>query len=234
VAQPTTANEIVVATHGRSIWILDVNTLRQLAPPATTSSTATSTATTGDPKASPPRRVSQPFQEPVTLFAPAPVVRWKLETGRLSPYSRDVRKFVGENPVRGAVFDYLLTRAAKTISLKVTDINGNTLRDFRNLATEPGFHRVTWNLSASGGTGRTGRGAGLGVAIPAGTYRVVLTVDGKDYSQPLIVENDPKADPRAIISFDIPIPTFEDEEEEEHRRDHEDDDQQDHQETHDM
>jgi hypothetical protein len=137
-----------------------------------------------------------------------------------------VRKFVGENPVRGAVIDYLLTRPAKTISLKVTDISGNTLRDFRNLSAEPGFHRVTWNLSASSGTGRTGRGAGLGVAIPAGTYRVVLTVDGKDYSQPLIVENDPKADPRAIISFDLPTPNFEEEEEEERnpRKYDEDDD----------
>ena len=233
VAQPTTANEIVVATHGRSVWILDVTTLRQLAPAATTSA-ATSASTIGDTATSPSQPSSRPFQEPVTLFAPAPVVRWKLETGRLSPYSREARKFVGENPVRGAVFDYLLTRPAKTISLKVTDVTGNTLRDFRNLATEPGFHRVTWNLSASGGTGRTGRGAGLGVAIPAGTYRVVLTVDGKDYSQPLIVENDPKADPRAIISFDSPIPNVEEEEHEGHRQDHEADDQQEHKETHDI
>ncbi|GIW84550.1 MAG: hypothetical protein KatS3mg107_0210 [Gemmataceae bacterium] len=210
VAQPTTASEIVVATHGRSIWVLDVTTLRQLAPPASTSAASATSSTTRVA-----RPISQPFQEPATLFAPAPVVRWKLETGRLSPYSREVRKFVGENPVRGAVIDYLLTRPAKTISLKVTDISGNTLRDFRNLSAEPGFHRVTWNLSASSGTGRTGRGAGLGVAIPAGTYRVVLTVDGKDYSQPLIVENDPKADPRAIISFDLPTPHFEEEEEEE-------------------
>ncbi len=31
-AQPTTANEIVAATHGRSLWVLDVTTLRQMKP----------------------------------------------------------------------------------------------------------------------------------------------------------------------------------------------------------
>ena len=30
VAQPTTASEIVVATHGRSVWVVDVNSLRQM------------------------------------------------------------------------------------------------------------------------------------------------------------------------------------------------------------
>ncbi|MCS7021414.1 MAG: PDZ domain-containing protein [Gemmataceae bacterium] len=198
VAQPTTANEIVVATHGRSVWVLDVTTLRQLAPPAT------GAASTG----------LKAFQEPATLFAPPTVIRWKLETGRASPYSREVRKFSGENPTRGVVFDYLLTKPAKSISLKVTDVTGNTVREFRNLSAEAGFHRVSWNLSASGGTGRTGRVAGLGVAIPAGTYRVVLTVDGKELSQPLLVENDPKADPKAIISFDTPNPDWEEDEDE--------------------
>jgi len=33
IAQPTTANEIVVGTHGRSIWVLDVSALRQLTLP---------------------------------------------------------------------------------------------------------------------------------------------------------------------------------------------------------
>ncbi|MDW8243028.1 MAG: hypothetical protein RMJ88_07425 [Thermogemmata sp.] len=46
------------------------------------------------------------------------------------------------------------------------------------------------------------------------TYRVVLTVDGKELSQPLVVENDPKADPKAIISFDLPNPTWEEQEDE--------------------
>lgn len=208
VAQPSTASEIVVATHGRSIWVLDVATLRQLAEPA--SATA-------------PAAAHKAFQEPATLFAPPNVVRWKLEIGRISPYSRDVRKFVGENPVRGVIFDYLLTKPAKNINLKVTDATGNTLREFRNLSSEAGFHRVPWNLSASGGGGRVGRGAGLGVAIPAGTYRIVLTVDGKEYIQPLVVENDPKADPRAVISFDLPDPDEYEEEEEDRHRQEEDD-----------
>ena len=42
--------------------------------------------------------------------------------------------------------------------------------------------------------------------MPAGGYRVTLTVDGKEYTQALVVENDPKADPKAIISFEFSRP----------------------------
>jgi hypothetical protein len=41
---------------------------------------------------------------------------------------------------------------------------------------------------------------------------VVLTVDGKEYTQALLVENDPKADPRAIITFDLKVPGGDDDE----------------------
>ena len=51
--------------------------------------------------------------------------------------------------------------------------------------------------------------------VPAGGYRVTLTVDGKEYTQSLVVENDPKADPKAIISFDLTVPGGEEEEDEE-------------------
>jgi hypothetical protein len=36
--------------------------------------------------------------------------------------------------------------------------------------------------------------------VPAGEYRVVLTVDGKEFVQKIGVENDPNADPKAIIT----------------------------------
>jgi hypothetical protein len=42
--------------------------------------------------------------------------------------------------------------------------------------------------------------------VPAGGYRVTLTVDGKEYTQALHVENDPKADPKAIITLDLRVP----------------------------
>jgi len=179
IAQPTTANEVVVGTHGRSVWILDVASLRQL--PARTEKVDGADKTT------------DPLKEPVTLFAPAPATRWKLEVGRESPYSMNVRKFYGTNPDRRASLDYLLTRPAKELTLKVVDVGGKLVRDFRSAPKEAGFHRQPWDLTRAG----TGGGSAL---VPAGAYRVVLTADGKEYAQTVTVENDPHADPKAVIT----------------------------------
>ncbi|AWM41699.1 Xyloglucanase Xgh74A precursor [Gemmata obscuriglobus] len=160
VAQPTTASEIVVATHGRSVWVLDVASLRQMKPEA--------------------------LAAPATLFAPAPVTRWQFGPGSF-PYSRDVRKFYGTNPAPGGSIEYLLTKPAKDVSLKVLDVNNKVVREFRGPPAAAGFHKLTW-------------------APPrAGAYRVVLTADGKEYAQMAVVENDPNADPKAVIT-DAPQP----------------------------
>jgi hypothetical protein len=104
VAQPTTASEIAIATHGRGIWILDVASVRQLTP--------------------------EVLSAPATLFAPAAVTRWQFGPGSF-PYSRDVRKFYGTNPPAGGSIDYMLTKAAKEVSVRVLDVNGKAAREFR-------------------------------------------------------------------------------------------------------
>lgn len=182
VAQPTTASEIVIATHGRSVWVLDVASLRQMTPAA--------------------------LKAPATLFAPGPATRWKIETGREFPYSVDIRKFYGKNPEWGAGIDYVLTQPAKTVTLKVQDVTGTTVWEFQNVPKTPGFHRQNWGLmqsQQSGGGPRPGGGPGgggfrRGGVVPAGEYRVVLAVDGKEFIQKVVVENDPNADPKAIIT----------------------------------
>src|SRR5262249_14144398 len=127
VAQPTTASEIVAATHGRSLGGLDVASLRQV-------------------------NVDVP-QEAVKRLAPATVTRWKLESRGENPYSRDVRKFYGTNPYRGATIDYHLAQPAKEVTVKVLDVTGKTVREFRGSATPGavGFHRVQWELGRGGG-----------------------------------------------------------------------------------
>ena len=131
-----------------------------------------------------------------------------------------MRKFYGTNPTLGASLDYMLTKPAKSVTLKVSDVNGTVVREFRAASGEVGYHSLRWNLSGQGGGGGGGfgRGGGGGAAVPAGGYRVTLTVDGKDYTQALVVENDPKADPKAIISFDFPLPGGDDDEESEEER----------------
>jgi hypothetical protein len=160
VAQPTTASEIVIATHGRSVWVLDVASLRQMKPDA--------------------------LAAPATLFAPAVVTRWQFAPGGF-PYSRDVRKFYGTNPAPGGSVEYLLTAPAKDVSLKILDVTGKAVREFRNPPTGVGFHKLQWSPPK------------------AGAYRVVLTVDGKEQTQMAVAEADPNADPKAVIT-DAPLP----------------------------
>src|SRR5262249_23185778 len=149
------------------------------------------------------------------------------------------RKFVGENPDRGASIFYSLTKKPEKIELKVLDYAGQLVRKL-DAKSDPGMHKVVWDLGRmpvmrqqaappqpSGESAQAqaeprgfggGRG-GFGFAPPAptGIYRVVLVVDGQEYSQPLRVEADPTTPPN-YISEEIDLKELEkmwEEEEEE-------------------
>ncbi len=202
--------EVVAATHGRSLWVLDVSPLRQI--------TARNV-------------IDRP-----ALYQPAAVVRWRSEPTRGSTS----RRFVGQNPVRGAQIYYSLPKKADKVTLKVVDISNTTIRELQLArdGKDTGLHRVTWNLTSTArqtnnaargglrgagggagggagagagfagggfgaggfagggagggrGGGRGGFGGGGGIPVPTGTYRLVLTVDGEDYAQTVRVESDP-------------------------------------------
>jgi photosystem II stability/assembly factor-like uncharacterized protein len=210
IAQPTTAPEIVAATHGRSLWVLDVSTLRQAKP--------------------------ELVKDKTHLFAPATVTNWRLDTTREGMFRTGTRMFAGQNPPRSAVFDFTLAKKAESLALKVVDINGKTVRDV-NVAKEmdPGFHRVTLDQGGDGkkqgkgGGGKGGKGGGAAFKgkgkgegkqpgqpteapkggpfafggpqqIKPGVYRVILTADGQDYIQTLVVEPDPSQRGAEIIT----------------------------------
>jgi hypothetical protein len=198
-AQPTTANDLVVATHGRSIWVLDVTALRQM--------------------------TSEIVKGKTTLFAPSPAIAW--QQANPIPFYSAHRVYTGQNPPRGAAIDYVLAKKAEKVSLVVKDVAGRTIRELQP-STDAGYHRVAWQFDlvrrgpgGGGGGGPPGGqrkgpnpgaapaeppslnplnrpNTGRGAAEP-GEYRVVLTVDGTDYAQTLTIEQDPNA-PRAAIS----------------------------------
>ena len=91
---------------------------------------------------------------------------------------------------------YSLTKKAEKVNLKVLDWAGKTVQELA-VATDPGLHVSNWPLirstSRAPAIGATGpqRGFGGGAPVPPGTYRVVLTVDGQEFTQPLKVELDP-------------------------------------------
>jgi photosystem II stability/assembly factor-like uncharacterized protein len=245
-AQHPTTGEIVAATHGRSLWILDVTPLRQMN--------------------------KEVLAAAAHLFQPKTAVRYRPEPNR----GGTNRRFVGQNPPTGAQIHYSLGSKAEQISLKVVDYTGKTVTELRangapgfhqvtwNLSqaptrtlasntAEPGPNTgarsrnrgergnraspaarsapaqqpdtSSGNTSATaqqpgGGTetetatqpgsgpgapggpgGFGGRGGIPGRAAAPGMYRVVLTVDGKEFTQPLKVEADASA-PSTIIAED--------------------------------
>ena len=129
-AQPTTASEVAIATHGRSVWILDVTSLRQMN--------------------------EKTLKASATLFAPAPAVRWRTGGGAQSPYSESDKKYVGTNPPNGGRIEYLLTANAKSLTLKVLDVAGKTVASFPQTPKTPGLHGVTWTLAGQTGAVRPG------------------------------------------------------------------------------
>jgi len=188
VAVHPTAGEIVAATHGRSLWILDVTVLRQMTPEIV--------------------RSDRPH-----LFKPNTAIRWPIEPR----HGGTNRRFVGQNPPPGAQIFYKLAQKAGKVTLTVFDIEGNAVRQF-NGPTDPGLHRLTWDLTrlvraqttAESGpragtrtrTGQFGRPfgqpggfAGRGPMqarrpVPPGAYRLVLHVDGQEFSTVLQVEGE--------------------------------------------
>src|SRR5262249_11396322 len=108
-------------------------------------------------------------------------------------------EFVGKNPPRQAVLDFLLPKKAEKLSLKVLDLEGHLVRSL-DVAKEKdaGMHRVNWDV-VSGAAPKGPKGkqkkAPLtppGQAVKPGTYVVVLEADGVTSARPLTVEADPR------------------------------------------
>jgi hypothetical protein len=174
-AQHPTSGDIVAATHGRSLWIIDATALRQLSV--------------------------ERIKSDAYLYEPNAVVRWRRKPTQGSPGNRAFR---GENPSQAAHIYYTLGKDAQELSLQIMDIKGSVIYNFAEAPRTPGMHHLEWDLrrAAAGSSGRGGRGGfggGFG-GVPSGKYLVALTVDGQTYRQVLSIERDPTAPADAIQS----------------------------------
>jgi photosystem II stability/assembly factor-like uncharacterized protein len=185
-------DDLVLGTHGRSIWILDDLT------PIREWSAAVAAA-------------------PVHLFTTRPAVRWRYD-GRVSSQTRGP----GENPPAGAILYYWLKQKPKgEISLEILDAKGAVVRRLTSKKQEPetarddpdpewrdtsklalpknaaAVNRMLWDLRYEGATkikgakidsGNPGEGP---MALP-GSYTARLTVDGRSYETKLEVRLDPR------------------------------------------
>jgi len=186
-------NDVVIATHGRGIWILDdISVLRQLDAKNETAG--------------------------AWLFAPAPAYRAHVPAFTGTPLPKD--EPLAPNPASGAYIDYTLKVADKQpITLDIFDADGALVRHYSSadqppapdpkksdialewvqhpttLSTTAGMHRFLWSLRYRGLP--TGEGADAyndGVWVPPGTYKVVLNAAGQKLEQPLTVRADPRVD----------------------------------------
>jgi len=184
-------DDLVIATHGRSFWMLDDATpLREMSAQASAAD--------------------------LWLFKPATAYRMRPGSDEGTPVPMD--EPLAENPPDGAVVDYWLKAKAKgPVELEIFDTEGALVRRFSSddvppktdpkslpiamewvrppvsLSAEAGMHRFDWDLhyAPPKGVRRSFYGPS-GVWTLPGEYTVKLTANGKSSSQVLTVKMDPR------------------------------------------
>jgi photosystem II stability/assembly factor-like uncharacterized protein len=112
--------ELVIGTHGRGIWIMDVRPLHEL-----------------DAKALAAEVRLLPVQ-PATAFR------------RAQKNTLGIKHFVGENAPYGAgIYFYLRDKPAQPPTLAIADGLGNKVAEFK-AAHSAGLHRIGWDLNRAG------------------------------------------------------------------------------------
>jgi photosystem II stability/assembly factor-like uncharacterized protein len=206
-------NDLVVATHGRSFWILDdLMPLHQL--------------------------TDQVRSEPAHLFAPRPTYRlpppmgygrppgpgknYMLAQGvpatyyeSQAPSGETVRTFLdaGENPPDGVIVTYYLKDQPEgEVTLSFFDAQGQLIKRFSSQAVDDqtagnasklprlpaaaGLNRFVWNLRYPDARGVPGDATTerslTGPLAPPGTYQVQLSVGGQTYATAFEIRKDPR------------------------------------------
>jgi hypothetical protein len=141
-------HDLILATHGRSIWIMDnITPLEEAA---------------GNEKAI--------TDKDVHLFSAFTGVEWKMVDYRGFLAQRN---YYGTNPQSGLLLDYYL-KAAGPVQVAIKDGNGKQIRSI-NARGEAGTNRLAWDMRmdpavpvAGGGRGGRGGAGGGGGAAPGG------------------------------------------------------------------
>src|SRR5215467_7202948 len=187
-------DDLVIATHGRSFWILDnITPLRQVAEA---------------------RKATGSW-----LFRPAVAIR--IDNDSFSGTPLPPEEPTAENPPTGAMIDYYLNSPAKDVKLEIFDSQDKLVSRFSSedqvpvkpaplpiaerwfrepeaLRKTPGMHRFVWNLAWGGSRGPAADEDGdlrnpNGPRIAPGSYQIRLTVDGHSQSQTLHLVMDPRS-----------------------------------------
>lgn len=167
-------NDLILATHGRSLWILD---------DAAALSQMSGTVAAAD----------------LHVFEIRPATQWRIyghkgNTGH--------QAFLAENPPEGALITYSLkAKAGEKDEVKVTisDAAGKQLRELKG-PKEAGVNRIAWDLrheppvrpEPGQGGGGGFFGPPRGPFVPPGTYTVKVTLGSFSQTRTVAVEEDPR------------------------------------------
>jgi photosystem II stability/assembly factor-like uncharacterized protein len=196
-------DDLIVATHGRGFWVIDnMTVLRQIS-----AAVAKETAFLFQPANTvlyPPggdNGTPMPKDEPLTENAPTgAMIDYYLKSKTSGPLTLEILDPAGE-----VIRKYSSEDKGPQVNLETLNIPAYWIRPFEPLSTAAGMHRWIWDLrptppprpAGAGGGGGFGRG-GATTVLP-GTYTVRLSVDGKSYTQPLVVKFDPRT--KALSDF---------------------------------
>jgi photosystem II stability/assembly factor-like uncharacterized protein len=192
-------NDLILGTHGRSIWILDdITPLQQMN--------------------------AQVLNSNLLLFDVRPAYLFRTQNDTPPGFGFGWRMFQGQNPPYGALIDFYAKSAAgadQGLTISITDSTGKPVRAIRCVsagatkvspapAQEPsctlkaGVNRVAWDLrydapappEPSGAAGE-GRGGGFGgpprgPLVEPGEYTVKITLGSDTQTKPVRVEEDPR------------------------------------------
>jgi len=175
-------DDLAIATHGRSFWIMDdITPLRQADARVAASA--------------------------VWLYKPAAAIRTSHEGFLGTPLPPEIAK--AANPPEGAIIDYYLAAPQDQAALEILDSAGGLVRKYSSadhapaprreravadvwiaapprLTTHVGMNRFVWDL-------RYAVTGAEGPQVLPGTYQVRLPIGGRVYSQPLEVALDPRS-----------------------------------------
>ena len=166
-------DDILLATHGRGAYVLD--------------------------DASPLQQLANARGAGARVFPIRPAYLW-------NTFSYFATRVDGEAPQYGALVSYYLPKvAAKNPTAEVVDASGRVVRAFSthdedgkqvpDLTNAAGLNRFAWDLNEDAPHAWTSapewnRGADMSVPVLPGTYSVRVHVDGRTYTQPILVRQD--------------------------------------------
>ena len=169
----TGQNDILLATHGRGLWILD--------------------------DAAAVQGLAEAESHAAYLFPVRPAMRYSVRATRSGGGDTE---FTAANPPYGAVLSYYLREPVEEVRFEVVDAAGKAIRVLGGPRNPhgPGVHRVEWDLRAAAPAGSSGEGGGRGgrggqgargPQVLPGTYTVRMTAGAVTAEQRVEVRLDP-------------------------------------------